>query len=93
MQTDRPWERCYTIAKGGWGWIPNAKVRTLDSLLTKLVSVVCMDGIFLLNFGPNADGEIEPEQVQRLKEIEAWLKINGEAIYGTRGSPIVYDST
>jgi alpha-L-fucosidase len=50
-----------------------------------------MDGNFLLNVGPNAAGEIEPEQVTRLKEIGAWLKINGESIYGTRGGPINYD--
>jgi alpha-L-fucosidase len=92
MQTDRPWERCYTISRGGWGWKPNAKVHSLDSLLTKLVKVVCMDGNLLLNVGPNAAGEIEPEQVKRLKEMGAWLKINGESIYGTRGGPIDYNA-
>lgn len=90
-QTDRPWERCYTIAKGGWGWIPNAKVRTLDTLLTKFVSVICKGGNFLLNVGPNADGEIEPSQIERLKEMGAWLKTNGESVYGTRGGPINFD--
>lgn len=92
MQTDRPWERCYTIAKGGWGWKPNVTVKSLDSLLSKFVSVVCKDGNFLLNVGPDADGVIEPEQVKRLKEIGSWLKVNGEAIYGTRAGPIDYDS-
>nr|WP_294901205.1 alpha-L-fucosidase [uncultured Pedobacter sp.] len=90
MQTDRPWERCYTITKGGWGWKPNAKVYPLDSLLTKLVKVVCMDGNFLLNVGPNADGVIEPAQVTRLQEIGKWLKTYGESIYNTRGGPFEY---
>lgn len=91
MQTDRAWERCYTISKGGWGWKPNAVVWSLDSLVKKLAKVVCMDGNLLLNVGPNAAGEIETEQVTRLKEMGAWLKINGESIYGTRGGPIAYN--
>jgi alpha-L-fucosidase len=56
MQTDRPWERCFTISKGGWGWKPNAVVWPLDSLIKRLVKVVCMDGNLLLNVGPNAAG-------------------------------------
>lgn len=93
MQTNRPWERCFTISKGGWGWKPNAPVWPLDSLIKKLVKVVCMDGNLLLNVGPNAAGEIEPEQVQRLKEMGAWLQQNGESIYGTRGGPIDYNES
>jgi len=38
----------------------------------------------LLNIGPRSDGTI-PEEVQKvLREVGAWLKVNGEAIYGTR---------
>ena len=91
MQTDRPWERCFTISKGGWGWKPNAEVRSLEFLLTKFVKVICMGGNFLLNVGPNPDGQIEPLQVTRLQEMGAWLKVNGEAVYGTRGGPIPFN--
>jgi alpha-L-fucosidase len=76
-QLDRPWENELIIAKGGWGWVPNFKLRTLDELLTRLVSVVCKGGNLLLNVGPRPDGEIEPAQVEQLKEIGRWLKING----------------
>src|SRR5690606_41111668 len=43
---------------------------------------------FLLNVGPTAEGEIPPESVERLREIGRWMRVNGEAIYGTRASPI-----
>ena len=32
-------------------------------------------------------GKIQPEVVQRLKEIGEWMALNGETIYGTRGGP------
>jgi alpha-L-fucosidase len=49
-----------------------------------LVDVVSKNGNLLLNVGPKPDGTI-PEEAQRiLQEVGAWLKVNGEAIYGSR---------
>ena len=45
------------------------------------------DGNLLFNVGPMPDGRIEPRQVERLKEMGAWLSKYGESIYGTRGGP------
>src|SRR6202035_1540617 len=36
------------------------------------------------NIGPRADGTIPDEVQSVLREVGSWLKINGEAIYGTR---------
>ncbi|KQV90227.1 hypothetical protein ASD15_23170 [Massilia sp. Root351] len=47
------------------------------------------DGNLLLNVGPRADGRIDPPQVQRLREIGAWLGKHGESIYETRGGPFL----
>jgi alpha-L-fucosidase len=47
-----------------------------------------MNANFLLNVGPQPNGRLQPEQVERLKAMGAWLKVNGESIYGTRGGPI-----
>lgn len=84
---DRPWELCTNLSSGAWGWTPSAKdnVMPLDSCIRLLVSVVCQDGNLLLNVGPKPDGEIEPAQTQRLKEIGDFLSRHGESIYKTRG--------
>jgi len=84
---NRPWELCTNLSGGAWGWTPAAKdnIMTLDSCIRLLVSVVCQDGNLLLNIGPKTDGEIEPAQVQRLKEIGDFLSRYGESIYNTRG--------
>ena len=42
------------------------------------------NGNLLLNIGPRADGTIPDEVQQTLRQVGAWLRSNGEAIYGTR---------
>lgn len=57
---------------------------TAKKLVKLLVSTVSAGGNLLLDIGPAADGTIPVIMQQRLMEIGSWLKINGEAIYGTR---------
>lgn len=84
----RPWEKCSVLA-GSWGWQTGRTApRSLEVVLKELSAVVCRDGNYLLNVGPRADGEIEPAQVERLREIGAWLEKYGRCIYGTRGGPL-----
>ena len=42
-----------------------------------------LNGNFVLNFGPDGKGNIRPEETKLAAEIGAWMKVNGEAIYGT----------
>ncbi|MFG2589427.1 alpha-L-fucosidase [Streptomyces sp. NPDC048438] len=56
---------------------------TSDELVDSLVDIVSKNGNLLLDVGPRGDGTIPEIQRQRLLDIGAWLRTNGEAIYGT----------
>ena len=80
----RFWQTDTSVAKTSWGHIQNQQYKTVDSIIDDFVDIVSKNGSLLLNIGPRADGTIpEPEQAI-LREIGAWLQLNGEAIYGTR---------
>jgi alpha-L-fucosidase len=79
----RDWESCMTM-NDSWGYKrsdPNWKPTSV--LLTNLVDIASKGGNFLLNVGPTERGIIPEESVTRLQEMGNWLKVNGEAIYGT----------
>ena len=67
-----------------WSYVPNDQYKTADVIVKKLVDIVSKGGNYLLNIGPGPDGELDPVAYQRLAEIGNWIKINGEAIYGSR---------
>lgn len=86
FQIERPWETCMTIAQQ-WAWKPDDIVKSTEQCLHSLIRTVGGDGNLLFNIGPMPDGRIEPLQVERLKEMGAWLKQYGKSVYGTRGGP------
>jgi len=86
FDTVRAWETCDCLA-ASWGYMPNTRMRSLRNSIQLLVTCAVGDGNLLLNVGPKADGEIEPRQVRRLREVGEWLERYGESIYATRGGP------
>ena len=79
-----PWQTDTAIAKNSWCYTEGNDFKKPWSILCDLVDVVAKNGTILLNVGPKADGTISEEDTRVLKEIGAWMKINGEAIYGSR---------
>jgi alpha-L-fucosidase len=58
--------------------------RSTQELIYILVDLVSRGGNFLLNVGPTSDGRIPVVMQDRLVGIGDWLRVNGEAIFGTR---------
>jgi alpha-L-fucosidase len=87
FDNQHPWELCTTLTTGAWGYQPNAKVKSRNDVIRLLVGAVGRDGNLLLNVGPRPDGQIEPEQAERLREVGDWLNRYGQSIYATRGGP------
>ncbi len=86
----RNWEVCMTM-NGNWGYNAyNERWKSTEDLLRKLIDITSKGGNFLLNVGPTAEGVIPEVCQQNLREIGAWLKSNGEAVYGTSASPFPY---
>jgi alpha-L-fucosidase len=80
-----PWETCMPMGTS-WSWVPNEKYKSTDEIIRTLVSVVSRGGSLLLNVAPGPDGQLDSTAYVRLKEVGEWLKVNGEAVYGTRAS-------
>lgn len=77
------WQTDTAIAKNSWSYTENNDFKKAKDIICDLVDIVSKNGCLLLNVGPKADGTISPEDQAVLKEIGAWMKVNGEAIYDT----------
>jgi alpha-L-fucosidase len=78
-----PWETCMTLGDS-WSYTPNDNYKPARQVVQMLVDVVAKGGNYLLNVGPQPDGQLPAEAVQRLREIGAWMQVNGDAIYASR---------
>ena len=84
----KPWETCMTL-NGHWGYfLGDEKWKPATTVIRNLVDIVSKGGNYLLNVGPTGEGVIPQGAVNDLQEVGAWMKVNGEAVYGTTVSPL-----
>lgn len=75
------WQTDTAIARNSWCYTTTLDYKTTREILQDLIEVVSKNGNLLLNIGPKGDGSIPEKDQAILKEIGAWLDVNGEAIY------------
>ncbi|NEW05784.1 alpha-L-fucosidase [Paenibacillus sp. SYP-B3998] len=84
----RDWESIATL-NHSWGYNQtDHSWRSPKDILHDMINVVSMGGNYVINVGPTGDGEFDLKSIELLHEMGNWLKLNGESIYGTQGSPI-----
>ena len=81
------WESAQTLNKT-WGF---SKFDTLwkspETVIQRLVEIVSRGGNYLLNIGPEGNGEIPDATVEILRKVGPWVERNAESIYGTTANP------
>jgi alpha-L-fucosidase len=86
--SDLPLETCDTMNRS-WGYnAGDSRYKSTAELIRYLARSAGYGANFLLNVGPRPDGTIQPEFIERLKEVGAWLGKYGESIYATDRGPI-----
>ena len=83
----RDWETCMTM-NDTWGYKSyDDNWKSSETIIRNLVDIASKGGNYLLNVGPTNEGLIPAPSIERLKQVGAWMRSNGEAIYATSPSP------
>jgi len=84
----QPWETCMTI-NNTWAYRPQDRnFKSTDVLIRALIEVISRGGNFLLDVGPQPDGQIQTEFAERLRSMGAWVHKNAAAIYNSSFGPV-----
>jgi len=67
-----------------WHYKTGQKYLDSRGVVKALMENVCRNGTMLLNLTQHGEGDLDPEVIQIAKDVGAWLKVNGEAVYASR---------
>jgi alpha-L-fucosidase len=76
-----------------WHYRTGMKYMDAREVIKLLMENVSRNGAMLLNITQHGRGDLDPEVIRICKDIGAWLKINGEAVYGSRPFEVCGDKT
>ena len=82
--TPYKWQTDDLMDWNSWAYLEQPNYKPAKRLIHQLIDIVSKNGNLLLDIGPRPDGTIPEPVKERLLAMGAWLKLNGEAIYGTR---------
>ena len=79
----KQWETCGTT-NNSWGFKSyDEDWKSTPELLYYLIDIASKGGNYLLNIGPDGKGHVPEASARGLREVGKWLRVNGDAIYGT----------
>jgi alpha-L-fucosidase len=82
------WETPQTL-NTTWGYSQfDQQWKSPGNVIQRLVEIVSKGGNYLLNIGPMGDGTVPAPSVKTLEKVGAWMRQNGESIYGTSACPL-----
>ena len=81
FQTPMTLNDSWGFSKADTNWKSAATVQNM------LMEINQKGGNFLLNVGPDGNGDIPSASLDILQSVGDWLSVNGESIYGTRAAP------
>jgi alpha-L-fucosidase len=88
-ESNRLWESCQVSTWRLWGYTRGERWRPAEVMLDMLCEAAGKGGNLLMNVGPQPDGQLPAEFVQRARHIGDWLRVHGEAIYDCERGDVV----
>lgn len=88
-----PTEACQSVGRQSWGYRIDEDYYTHKHLMQSIATILAMDGNYILNVGPMADGTIDAQSMESLQAVGRWYGKVREAFDGTIAVTEILDAT